>query len=116
MDNKKSKIKDAPSKIYLTTGLSETEAQGTNFNELADVTWCERRIFDGDIEYRRVGTKVEKPVDWQQVRINAAVAVIGHFEHHFLGASKAYQRSIAKSAVGLADALVEELMKKGAGK
>ena len=116
MYNKKSKIKDAPQRIYLTTGLSEVEARDANFNDLEGVSWCEHRVSDGDIEYRRVGTNVEKPVDWQQVRINATVAVIGHFEHHFLGASKAYQRSIAKSAVGLADALVEELMKKGATK
>ena len=47
MYNKKSKIKDAPQRIYLTTGLSEVEALNANFNDLKDVTWSEHRIFDG---------------------------------------------------------------------
>lgn len=116
MYNKKSKIKDAPKRIYLTTGLSEVEALNANFNDLKDVTWSEHRIFDGDIEYRRMGVRAAKPIDWQQVRINAAISIASRANLRLEGLINNYKNSVAKISVELADALVEELMKKGSAK
>jgi hypothetical protein len=46
----KTKIKNLPNKIYLQVGdLQENEI--VDFNELTDVTWCEDKINDSDIEY-----------------------------------------------------------------
>lgn len=116
MYNKKSKIKDAPQRIYLTTGLSEDEARDANFNDLEGVSWCEHRVSDGDIEYRRMGVRAAKPIDWQQVRINAAISIASRANLKLEGLINNYKNSVAKISVELADALVEELMKKGAAK
>ncbi|KDR51732.1 hypothetical protein [Hoylesella loescheii] len=116
MYNKKSKIKDAPQRIYLTTGLSEVEALNANFNDLKDVTWCEHRISDGDIEYRRMGVRTAKPIDWQQVRINAAISIASRANLKLEGLINNYKNSVAKISIELADALVEELMKRGSVK
>lgn len=116
MDNKKPKIKDAPPRIYLTTGLSEDEARDANFNDLEGVSWCEHRVSDGDIEYIQADIMEDKSVDWEQVRINAAMSIASRANLKLEGIINNYKNIVAKAAVGLADALVEELMKKGSAK
>ena len=116
MYNKKSKIKDAPQRIYLTTGLSEVEALNANFNDLREVTWSEHRISDEDIEYIQADIMEDKPVDWEQVRINAAISIASRANLKLEGLINNYKNSVAKISVELADALVEELMKRGSVK
>lgn len=46
-------MKNIPKRIFLNLG--EIEYSGIkDFKELSDVTWCEDRVFDSDIEYIRV--------------------------------------------------------------
>jgi hypothetical protein len=62
-----------------------------------------QRLADFNIE---VGTAMT--IDWQQVRIQAAIKLTCALSEKMLGAGYS-ERQIVKQAVGLADALVEEL-------
>lgn len=45
-------IKDPPAKIYLITGLDESELQeDVEFDKLSNVSWCDSKGFHHDIEY-----------------------------------------------------------------
>jgi hypothetical protein len=54
------KIKNSPEKIYLVVGESCDEKDTNNFKDLHGVSWCDERIYDGDIEYIRADLVVEK--------------------------------------------------------
>ena len=58
------KMKNIPERIYLQIG-AETP-KDCNFEELDEVTWCQDRISENDIEYVRV-----KKVDHEDVRPTA---------------------------------------------
>lgn len=105
-------IKNAPRKIYLSVGLEGVNLEDVDFKDLKDVTWCEHRIFDGDIEYIQAGIMEDKPVDWEQVRINAAISIASRANLKLEGLINNYKNIVAKAAVELADALVHELKKK----
>lgn len=48
-------MKNIPDKIYLILGdidLNDID----EFKELSEVTWCEDKVFDSDIEYKREET------------------------------------------------------------
>ena len=62
-----------------------------------------QRLADFNIE---VGTAMT--IDWQQVRIDAAIKLTCELSEKMLGAGYS-ERQIVKQAVDLADALVEEL-------
>ena len=49
---KKIKMKNIPNKIYLQIG--EKTPKDADFEELNEVTWCQDRINDNDIEYVRI--------------------------------------------------------------
>jgi len=66
-----------------------------------------QRLADFNIE---VGTAIT--IDWQQVRINAAIELTCALSEEML-VSRYSERQIAKQAVELADALIAELQKKG---
>jgi hypothetical protein len=55
-------MKNIPKKIYLNLGLdSELDLeQVKDFNELREVTWCEDRQSESDIEYQIVEQANEK--------------------------------------------------------
>lgn len=106
-------IKNAPRKIYLSVGLEGVNLEDVDFKDLKDVTWCEHRIFDGDIEYIQADIMEDKPVDWEQVRINAAISIASRANLKLEGLINNYKNIVAKAAVELADALVEELKDKG---
>ena len=68
-------MKNIPRKIYLQIG--EDAELAADFNELSreDITWCEDKINDNDIEYTRIARKEQRakeaPVElfeklWQQ--------------------------------------------------
>lgn len=45
-------MKNIPKKIYLNLGMDEIEVENVkDFNELREVTWCEDRQSESDIEY-----------------------------------------------------------------
>jgi hypothetical protein len=46
-------IKNAPKKIYLNVGVDSDPDDSIDFKELHEVTWCEDRVDDSDIEYTR---------------------------------------------------------------
>ena len=46
-------MKNIPKKIWLTTGLDDDE-EVKDFKELTEVSWCEDKVNDKDIPYRRV--------------------------------------------------------------
>lgn len=46
-------MKNIPNKIWLTTGLDNDE-EVRDFKELSEVSWCEDKVNDKDIPYRRV--------------------------------------------------------------
>lgn len=66
-----------------------------------------QRLADFNIE---VGTAMT--IDWEQVRINAAIELACALSEEMLVARYS-ERQIAKQAVELADALIAELQKKG---
>jgi hypothetical protein len=45
------KFKNLPNKIYLNVGDIYTFEEEVDFKELDEVTWCEDKIDDNDIEY-----------------------------------------------------------------
>jgi N-acetyl-beta-hexosaminidase len=46
-------MKNIPKKIYLNLGMDEIESENVkDFNELREVTWCEDRQSESDIEYQ----------------------------------------------------------------
>lgn len=47
-------MKNIPKKILLTTGL-DNDDEVRDFKELSEVSWCEDKVNDKDILYRRVG-------------------------------------------------------------
>jgi hypothetical protein len=57
---KKAKIINLPERIYLNSGMDEEDFElyakdGIHdFKEWEEVTWCEDKIFDHDIEYKLV--------------------------------------------------------------
>jgi hypothetical protein len=69
-------------------------------------------IFNNGIQMPVQLQKVNEPVNWQQVRIQAAVKLTCALSEKMLGAGYS-ERQIAKQAVELADALVAELQKRG---
>ena len=50
-------MKSIPDKIWLVTGLSNTDEEVKDFKELSEVTWSEEKIFDNDVPFRRVDGK-----------------------------------------------------------
>jgi hypothetical protein len=69
-------------------------------------------IFNNGIQMPVQLQKVNEPVNWQQVRIQAAIKLTCALSKKMLG--DGYSESqIAKQAVELADALVAELKKGG---
>jgi hypothetical protein len=48
-------VKNAPSKIYLNLGFNkdDIELADIDFSELSNLSWCDERINDADIEYSR---------------------------------------------------------------
>ena len=54
-------MKNIPERIYLQIG--EDTPHDCNFEELDEVTWCQDKISDNDIEYIRV-----KKVDHEDIR------------------------------------------------
>ena len=50
-------MKNIPNKIWLVTGLSNTDEEVKDFKELSEVTWSEEKIFDHDVPFRRVDGK-----------------------------------------------------------
>ena len=46
-------MKNIPDKIWLVTGLSNTDEEVKDFKELSEVTWSEEKIFDRDIPFER---------------------------------------------------------------
>lgn len=45
---------EAPEKIYLNFGeITKEEFEKSNFDEFADVTWCQDKVFENDVEYIR---------------------------------------------------------------
>lgn len=50
-------MKNIPDKIWLVTGLSNTDEEVKDFKELSEVTWSEEKIFGRDIPFRRVDGK-----------------------------------------------------------
>lgn len=50
-------MKNIPDKIWLITGLSNTDEEVKDFKELNEVTWSEEKIFDSDIPFERVINK-----------------------------------------------------------
>lgn len=65
-------MKNIPNKIYLNLGtISETECNDTeDFHELSEVTWCEDKVDEFDIEYVRskwIDASEELPKDGQAV-------------------------------------------------
>lgn len=50
-------MKNIPDKIWLVTGLSNTDEEVEDFKELSEVTWSEEKIFDSDVPFRRVDGK-----------------------------------------------------------
>jgi len=60
---------DAPEKIYLQVcgDCPQTDCDNCKFSDLEDnVTWCKDRIFNKDVEYRRIDSFVEKAVLWMK--------------------------------------------------
>lgn len=104
-------IKNAPRKIYLVIGLDGNNSGNVNFNDLRDVTWSEQRIFDGDIEYIQAGIMKDKTIDWEQVRINAAISIASSVNMKLDGLIGDYRNIVAKQSVAIANALVNELKK-----
>lgn len=55
------KVREAPERIYLNVGDLPYDV---DFDELSDVTWCEDKQDDSDLEYRlvkrRSGRKLQK--------------------------------------------------------
>ena len=47
-------MKNIPNKIWLVTGLNNTDEEVKDFKELSEVTWSEEKIFDRDVLFRRV--------------------------------------------------------------
>jgi hypothetical protein len=58
MPSDKESIRDVPDKIYLQIG--DEIPNSVNFKDLDEVTWCEDRINENDIEYVRVKKKNHK--------------------------------------------------------
>ena len=54
-------MKNIPNKIYLQVDPENDKPE--DFNDLAEVTWCQDRIFDSDISFVR-----QKNINWQKVR------------------------------------------------
>ena len=50
-------MKNIPDKIWLVTGLSNTDEEVKDFKELSEVTWSEEKIFDRDIPFERAINK-----------------------------------------------------------
>ena len=50
-------MKNIPDKIWLVTGLSNTDEEVEDFKELSEVTWSEEKIFDRDIPFERAINK-----------------------------------------------------------
>nr|DAJ71893.1 MAG TPA: acetyltransferase domain containing protein [Herelleviridae sp.] len=50
-------MKNIPDKIWLVTGLSNTDEEVKDFKALSEVTWSEDKIFDHDVPFRRVDGK-----------------------------------------------------------
>ena len=50
-------MENIPDKIYLQIGEDAELLVGEDFGELYDVTWCQDKINDTDIEYIRVEKK-----------------------------------------------------------
>jgi hypothetical protein len=50
-------MKNIPDKIWLVTGLSNTDEEVKDFKELSEVTWSEEKIFDHDIPFERAINK-----------------------------------------------------------
>lgn len=50
-------MKNIPDKIWLVTGLSNTDEEVKDFKELNEVTWSEEKIFDRDIPFERAINK-----------------------------------------------------------
>jgi hypothetical protein len=55
-------MKNIPNKIYLQVG-DEDDLENVDFNELADVSWCQDQIFDTDLVYYH-----RKNINWKQLR------------------------------------------------
>ena len=68
---------------------------------------------DGDYKvYTKQELSFPNKIDWEQVRIDAAVKLTRALSEKMLGAGYS-EKQIVKQAVELADALVAELQKKG---
>lgn len=50
-------MKNIPNKIWLVTGLNNTDEEVKDFKELSEVTWSEEKIFDHDVPFKRVDGK-----------------------------------------------------------
>jgi hypothetical protein len=50
----KPKMKNVPDKIYLQVGDDDLFEADGDFKELSEVSWCQDKIYDSDIEYVRV--------------------------------------------------------------
>lgn len=72
-------------------------------------------IYYSRSELEFLQTKNEDTTDWQQVRIQAAIAAMKSLITCYEGVSNAEQKVIEKSVI-YADALVAELKKKGGQK
>lgn len=53
-------MKNIPERIYLQVG-DECEASD-DFKDLDGVTWCADNVFDTDIEYKLVKTKIPRKI------------------------------------------------------
>jgi len=79
---------------------------------------CQYRTSDGEKECIFQNHIIQVPDEWQGVRIQAAIAAMqGFITHGFSGDSlpndrKEARQYLARTCVGVADALIEELKKK----
>lgn len=47
-------MKNLPEKIYLNFGeITKEEFEESSFDEFADITWCQDKVFENDVEYIR---------------------------------------------------------------
>ena len=79
---------------------------------------CPFRTTDAEKECQFQSSVIQVPDEWQGVRIQAAIAAMqGFITHGFSGDSlpndrKEARQYLARTCVGVADALIEELKKK----
>lgn len=73
-------MRNVPKKIWLNVGEEADIADTDNFKELAEVTWSDCKINDGDIGYVRLATVQRQNRERDQKDLNHLKEIIDRFE------------------------------------